>query len=99
MSAAVSGSAAQAARAGDPTGHPGTVGSPGHSTVLIGGRAAATVGTAHQCASPAGHPASVLTGPGSSSVLIGGRPAARVGDRAGCGAVITAGCPTVLIGG
>ncbi|MGW7291438.1 PAAR domain-containing protein [Streptomyces xiamenensis] len=102
MSAAGGGSAApaaQAARVGDPTSHPGTVGPPGHGTVLIGGRPAATVGTAHQCASPAAHPASVITGPGSRSVLIGGRPAARAGDRAGCGATITTGCATVLIGG
>ncbi|EST36976.1 hypothetical protein N566_15440 [Streptomycetaceae bacterium MP113-05] len=89
----------QAARVGDPTGHPGAVGPPGEAGVLIGGKPAATVGTSHQCASPAAHPASAITGPGCPSVLVGGRPAARVGDRAGCGAPITAGCPTVLIGG
>ena len=88
-----------AARVGDPTGHPGTIGPPGVPTVLIGGKPAATVGTPHQCASPAAHPPSPLAGPGSSSVLIGGKPAARVGDKAGCGAAVTAGCPTVVIGG
>lgn len=88
-----------AARVGDPTGHPGTIGPPGVPTVLIGGKPAATVGTSHQCASPAAHPPSPLAGPGSSSVLIGGKPAARVGDKAGCGAAVTAGCPTVVIGG
>jgi len=69
------------------------------STVLIGGRPAATVGTAHQCSSPAAHPPSALAPPGSTTVLIGGRPAARVGDLSGCGSAVVSGCPTVLIGG
>lgn len=43
---------AAAARVTDPTGHPGTVGPPGVVSVLIGGKPAATVGTAHLCASP-----------------------------------------------
>jgi uncharacterized Zn-binding protein involved in type VI secretion len=80
--------AAPAARAGDPTGHPGTVGPPGVLSVLIGGKPAATVGTAHLCSPP-----------GSSTVFIGGQPAARVGDLAGCGSPVLSGCPTVLIGG
>ncbi|MGW0993275.1 PAAR domain-containing protein [Streptomyces sp. NPDC002523] len=88
-----------AARVGDPTGHPGVIGPPGVPTVLIGGQPAATVGTAHQCSSPAAHPASALAPPGSSTVLIGGRPAARVGDAAGCGSPVTSGCPSVQIGG
>ncbi|MFF4752191.1 PAAR domain-containing protein [Streptomyces sp. NPDC002514] len=88
-----------AARVGDPTGHPGVIGPTGEPTVLIGGRPAATVGTAHQCSSPAAHAPSALAPPGSSSVLIGGRPAARVGDAAGCGSPITSGCPSVQIGG
>ncbi|MES4909049.1 MULTISPECIES: PAAR domain-containing protein [unclassified Streptomyces] len=87
-----------AARVGDPTAHPGTVGPPGEPTVLIGGRPAATVGTPHQCGSPA-HPPSRIEPPGSSTVLIGGQPAARVGDTAGCGSPITTGCPSVQIGG
>ncbi|MDT0319370.1 PAAR domain-containing protein [Streptomyces millisiae] len=88
-----------AARVGDPTGHPGVVVGPGVPSVLVGGQPAATVGTAHQCSSPAAHPPSPIRGPGSATVLIGGQPAARVGDAAGCGSPITAGCPTVLIGG
>ncbi|MEV7427475.1 MULTISPECIES: PAAR domain-containing protein [unclassified Streptomyces] len=90
-----------AARVGDPTGHPGTVGPQGVETVLIGGRPAAAVGTPHQCAvpPPAVHPPSAIAGPGSATVLIGGSPAARVGDRAGCGSPVVSGCPTVLIGG
>ncbi|WP_093467401.1 PAAR domain-containing protein [Streptomyces melanosporofaciens] len=47
---------------------------------------------------PTGHPG-VVGPPGEPTVLIGGRPAARVGDTAGCGASITSGCPSVLIGG
>ncbi|TGA86236.1 PAAR domain-containing protein, partial [Streptomyces palmae] len=43
---------APAARVGDPTGHPGTIGPPGVPTVLIGGKPAATVGTPHICAAP-----------------------------------------------
>ncbi|MGY3681525.1 PAAR domain-containing protein [Streptomyces sp. TE33382] len=97
MSAAAA--SAAAARVGDPTGHPGTVGPPGVPSVLIGGQPAATVGTAHQCASPAAHPPSVIAPPGSSTVLIGCQPAARVGDLAGCGAPVVSGCASVLIGG
>ncbi|MFJ6520509.1 PAAR domain-containing protein [Streptomyces filamentosus] len=91
--------AAAAARAGDPTAHPGVIGPSGVPSVLIGGRQAATVGTAHQCSSPAAHPPSALAPPGSATVLIGGRPAARVGDLSGCGSAIVAGCASVLIGG
>jgi uncharacterized Zn-binding protein involved in type VI secretion len=90
-----------AARVGDPTAHPGTVGPPGVPTVLIGGLPAATVTTLHVCAMPppAGpHPPSPFA-PGCPTVLIGGMPAARLGDVAGCGAPIIAGAPTVLIGG
>ncbi|MEV8288688.1 PAAR domain-containing protein [Streptomyces niveus] len=95
----MSAAAAAAARVGDPTGHPGTVGPPGVASVLIGGKPAATVGTVHNCASPAAHPPSAIAPPGSSSVLIGGSPAARVGDLAGCGSPVVSGCATVLIGG
>ncbi|MCX4730752.1 PAAR domain-containing protein [Streptomyces sp. NBC_01363] len=97
----MSAAAAAAARVGDPTGHPGTVGPPGVPSVLIGGLPAATVGTPHLCASPppAVHAPSAITPPGSTTVLIGGQPAARVGDRAACGAPIVSGCLTVLIGG
>lgn len=65
--------AAPAARVGDPTGHPGTVGPPGVLSVLIGGKPAATVGTAHLCSSPAAHPPTALAPPGSSTVFIGGQ--------------------------
>ncbi|MFI9627606.1 PAAR domain-containing protein [Streptomyces sp. NPDC052042] len=97
----MSAGAAAAARVGDPTAHPGTVGPPGVPSVLIGGLPAATVGTPHQCAAPppAVHPPSVIAPPGSTTVLIGGRPAARVGDLVGCGSPVVSGCPTVLIGG
>lgn len=88
-----------AARVGDPTGHPGVLGPPGEPTVLIGGQPAATVGTPHQCSSPAAHLPSRLAPPGSATVRIGGQPAARVRDLAACGSPVTAGCPTVLIGG
>ncbi|MGP3966250.1 PAAR domain-containing protein [Streptomyces sp. 6N223] len=88
-----------AARIGDPTGHPGVIVGPGVPTVLIGGQPAATVGTSHQCSSPAAHPPTPIAPPGSSGVLIGGQPAARVGDVTGCGSPITAGCQSVLIGG
>ena len=91
-----------AARVGDPTGHPGTIGPPGVPTVLIAGKPAATVGTPHVCAMPppAGpHPPAPIVPPGCPTVLIGGRPAARMGDLSGCGAPIVLGAPTVLIGG
>ncbi|MEV0038131.1 PAAR domain-containing protein [Streptomyces sp. NPDC056909] len=90
-----------AARVGDPTGHPGTVGPPGVPSVLIGGRPAATVGTPHHCSvpPPAVHPPSAIAGPGSSTVLIGGSPAARVGDLSACGSPVVSGCPSVDIGG
>lgn len=93
-----------AARVGDPTGHPGTVGPPGVPTVLIGGLPAAVVGNPHICAFPAvpptpPHPPTVLLPPGVPTVLIGGRPAAILGGMSACGAPIIMGCPTVLIGG
>lgn len=76
--------AAPAARVGDPTGHPGAVGPPGVLSVLIGGKPAATVGTAHLCSSPAAHPPTVLAPPGSATVFIGGQllPPASVTWRA-----------------
>jgi uncharacterized Zn-binding protein involved in type VI secretion len=91
-----------AARVGDPTPHPGAVGPPGVPNVLIGGMAAATVGSIHICAFPGVvlHPPTPILPPGCPTVLIGGQPAARVGDLSGCGApVLPPGCPTVMIGG
>lgn len=90
-----------AARIGDPTNHPGVISGPGVPTVLAGGGVAAVVGDTHTCALPptAGpHPPTPFPS-GSSSVHIGGRPALRMGDSAGCGAMITVGASTVLIGG
>jgi uncharacterized Zn-binding protein involved in type VI secretion len=95
-----------AARVGDPTNHPGIIGSPGVLSVLIGGQPAAVGGavggTLHVCALPplAGgpHPQTPLI-KGSATVRIGGRAAARMGDTAACGATIVQGLPSVLIGG
>ena len=81
----------------NPNGSPHTGGPilpPGVPTVLIGGMAAATVGSACTCAGP---PDSILKG--SSSVMISNKPAARQGDQTTHGGSITAGCTTVLIGG
>jgi uncharacterized Zn-binding protein involved in type VI secretion len=90
-----------AARVTDPTPHPGIVGGPGVTSVLIEGLPAAVQGDTHFCATPpnAGpHPPSPLA-PGSATVLIGGRGALRVGDQSGCGAPIAKGAATVQIGG
>jgi len=47
---------------------------------------------------PAGpHPPAPIV-VGSATVFIAGLPAARMGDPNGCGAIIVAGCPNVLIG-
>jgi uncharacterized Zn-binding protein involved in type VI secretion len=85
-----------AARVGDPTGHPGTIGPPGVPTVLIGGLPAAVVGTPHACSL---HGPNVIAGPGLPTVLIGGLPAARMGDATACGSPIALGAVNVLIGG
>lgn len=71
----------------------GPIAGPGCPTVLIGGQPAARSGDMSTCVGP---PDSVVKG--SMSVLIGGPPAARMGDSTAHGGVITAGCPTVLIG-
>jgi uncharacterized Zn-binding protein involved in type VI secretion len=88
-----------AARVGDPTGHPGTITGPGTPTVLIGGMPAAVVGDLHACSFPPPPPHPPTPFPmGSTTVLIGGKPALRVGDMSGCGAPIIVGAPTVMIG-
>lgn len=90
-----------AARAGDPTGHPGVISGLGILTVLIGGQPAAVMGEKHTCSFPpptGPHPPSMIAS-GSLTVLIGGKPAARVGDKSACGAPIMSGMPTVDIGG
>jgi uncharacterized Zn-binding protein involved in type VI secretion len=68
-----------AARATDPTGHPGTISGPGMPNVLIGGLPAALFGDTHVCTMPptAGpHPPTPMV-KGSLTVLIGGRDVAR----------------------
>lgn len=87
-----------AARLGDATNHGGSVAGPGAPNVLIGGQPAAVVGDTHLCSVPQPHPPSVFS-QGSNTVKIAGRGALRFGDTAGCGAQITAGAPTVMIGG
>jgi uncharacterized Zn-binding protein involved in type VI secretion len=65
----------------------------GATTVLIGGRAAATVGSTAVCAGPTDV---VITG--SPVVLIEGKQAARMGDMTEHGGFVLLGSPTVLIG-
>jgi uncharacterized Zn-binding protein involved in type VI secretion len=91
----------QAARVGDPTSHPGSVGGPGVATVKLAGKPAAVQGDTHTCAlPPTAGPHPVTPFPvGSATVRIGGRAALRMGDSSGCGARILAGAPTVGIGG
>lgn len=72
----------------------GPVVGPGAPTVLIGGMPAALVGDQSVCSGP---PDIIIAG--SSTVLIAGKPAARMGDLTAHGGSITAGYPTVLIGG
>jgi uncharacterized Zn-binding protein involved in type VI secretion len=94
-----------AARVGDnhtcplanPNGSPHTGGPilpPGLPTVLIGGQAAATVGTTCTCAGPLDSIAK-----GSLTVMIGGKGAARQGDPTAHGGTIAVGLATVIIGG
>jgi uncharacterized Zn-binding protein involved in type VI secretion len=66
----------------------------GAPTALIGGLAAARVGDVVTCVGPPGAIAK-----GSMTVMIAGQPAARMGDVAGHGGSISAGFPTVMIGG
>jgi uncharacterized Zn-binding protein involved in type VI secretion len=86
-----------AARTGDATSHGGTIGPPGVPTVFIDKRPAAVAGDVHLCPVPQPHPPSVFP-KGSLTVTIGGRGALRVGDTAGCGANITTGAGSVIIG-
>lgn len=89
-----------AARVTDLTDHTGQLEKPGDTTVTIGGLdAAVETTTMHTCTLPANppHSKSPIT-KGSSSVTIGGRGAARMGDKVGCGAAITSGDTSVLIG-
>lgn len=72
----------------------GPISGPGVPNVRIGGMPAAVVGDVAVCTGP---PDSITAG--SSTVKISGRPAARVGDATAHGGTITAGLPTVRIGG
>lgn len=89
-----------AARLSDHTSHDGIILGPCNPTIIIEGMPAATVGDLHLCNQPATsvHPSESIFYTGSSSVYIGGKPALRVGDDASCGAKITTGAFTVLIG-
>ncbi len=97
-----SSTAKPAARLGDMTAHGGSI-ITGCSTVLIGGKPAARVGDRHVCPM-VDYLVPHVGGPivmGSSTVIIGGMPAARVTDIATCNgppAMISLGCPNVLIG-
>lgn len=66
----------------------------GSTTVLIGNQPAARQGDQAVCVGP---PDSIAKG--SATVLIDNMPAARQGDNCSHGGAITAGCPTVIIGG
>ncbi|SDD33974.1 PAAR domain-containing protein [Actinokineospora iranica] len=99
-----------AARLGDKTSHGGAIGPPPASaaavvsTVLIGGKPAAVVGSTHICVVPphaALGPANVVTPRPAATglVLIGGLPAAKAGDSTTCQATILLGEMTVQIGG
>ena len=93
-----------AARVGDPHVCPmfdgpkphvgGPILPPGAPTVFLAGMPAAVVGATCTCAGP---PDAIARG--SATVFIDGKPAARMGDTTVHGGVITAGAPTVLIGG
>lgn len=73
----------------------GVVQGPGVPTVLIGHQVAATQGTS--CACALGLSNTVVGG--STTVQISSKAAARLGDRTAHGGRVSAGCPTVLIGG
>jgi uncharacterized Zn-binding protein involved in type VI secretion len=108
LSLAMAATAAElpAARVGDSMQSGGVIASPGATTVVIGGAAAARVGDFATDPRLDGFipciGGQIVTG--SASVIIGGKPAARVGDltapsRATCGAdVIVGGSATVRIG-
>ena len=72
----------------------GPIAPPGSPQVFIGGLPAARVGDICVCVGP---PDAIAMC--SSSVFIGGQPAARALDATVHGGVITAGFPTVAIGG
>lgn len=73
----------------------GFVKAPGVTSVRIGHRPAAQLGTG--CICVAANDNTIVAG--SSSVKIGHRPAARQGDATAHGGRITSGCESVRIGG
>ncbi|MFB7631424.1 PAAR domain-containing protein [Streptomyces sp. NPDC056149] len=93
-----------AARIGDPTAHGAAAGvvtgPPMAANVLIGGQPAAVAGALATCLGPV-HIPPIPPVPvvAVRKVLIGGMPAAAMGDTLGCGGMIVAGCPTVVISG
>lgn len=76
-----------------PTPHEGGPVAVGDRTVLIGNRPAARAGDDAGCATGMDR-----IREGEPTVLIGGQEAARLGDPTEHGGLVTAGCPTVLIG-
>ncbi len=65
--------------------------------VLVGMLPAARVLDPHACLIPFHASNTIITG--AAAVLIGGLPAARIADKTFCGADVSTGEPTVLIGG
>ena len=66
----------------------------GSPNVMIGSQPAACMGDTLTCTGPTDTIAK-----GSTTVMIGNKPAARMGDPTAHGGVISAGLPTVEIGG
>ena len=81
-----------AARLGDPSDHGGSIVS-ASSTVFADMIGRARNGDSHSCPIP-GHGVTALIS-GSSGVYVDGLLVIRVGDKAGCGAAISSGSPTV----
>ncbi len=79
------------ARLGDASSHGGTIIS-ASSNLSADGKGVARAGDQHSCPI-SGHGITPLSS--SSTNTNGGKSIVRVGDTAGCGAVITAGSPTV----
>ncbi len=77
-----------------PVPHVGMMISQGSPDVMINNLPAARVGDMAICVGP---PDSIAMG--SGTVMINGAPAARMGDSTSHGGTITAGSPTVIIGG
>jgi uncharacterized Zn-binding protein involved in type VI secretion len=81
----------QKARLNDPSSHGGHITSASTDT-KANGIGIARNGDSHTCPIT-GHGVTALVS--TSHVKVNGRSVIRVGDRAGCGAIITVGSPTV----